>query len=57
MKLTSFAQLPIKIKTEDELIDEELNRLREQRVRYASFKKEKVAQHALKESRRNFEQY
>lgn len=57
MKFNSFSQMPVNIKSQDELIDEELKRLNEQRQRYGSFKKEKAIIEAKKNARRNFEQY
>lgn len=57
MKYNSFEQLPVKVKTQDELIDEELKRLNEQRIRYSSYKKEQAVMQAKKNFRRNFEQY
>lgn len=57
MKFNSFDQLPVNVKSQDELIDEELKRLNENRIRYGSFKKEKAVIEAKKKARRNFEQY
>lgn len=57
MKYNSFEQLPANVKTQDELIDEELKRLTEQRNRYNSYKREQAVVQAKKNARRNFEQY
>lgn len=56
MKIPGLDSLAKKLK-EDEKIDMELKRLNENRKRFSDFKKDKNLEIALKNKRRNSEQY